>query len=214
LNEALDIDPGDLYAMLRRGRISLIAGRHDQAIADYSRAAAISPADPRILEARGGAYLSAKRYASGFADCEAALVAEPNRALLRNSLAWAYVTAPPALRDPAKALTHARSAVRLSPEVAIYHNTLGVTLYRLGRYRDAVVELETSLATTSRRFVAVDLYFLAMCRFQLGDIDKAKADLASARGLHDESRLAGLDIEENQVFRVEAEALLSGSKPP
>jgi eukaryotic-like serine/threonine-protein kinase len=214
LNEALDIDPGDLYAMLRRGRISLVAGRHDQAIADYSRAAAVSPGDPRILAARGGAYLSAKQYAPGFADCEAALVAEPNRALLRNSLAWAYVTAPPPMRDPAKALTHARSAVRLSPEVAIYRNTLGVTLYRLGRYRDAEVELETSLATTSRRFVAVDLYFLAMCRFQLGDIVKAKANLASARGLHDESRLAGLDIEENEVFRVEAEALLSGSKPP
>ncbi len=214
LNEALEIDPGDLHAMLRRGRISLIQGHHDHAIADYTRAAAISPGDPRILAARGAAYLAVKQYASGFADCEAALVADPNLALLRNSLAWAYVTAPSPLRAPLKALAHAQAAVRLAPEIAINHNTLGLTLYRLGRYRDAVIELETSLATTSRRFVPLDLYLLAMCQFHLGDTVKARAHLEHAIGLHDESRLAGLDIEENQVFRVEAEALLSGSKPP
>ncbi len=91
-------------------------------------------------------------------------------------------------------------------------NTLGVALYRLGRYREAVLELETSLATTSRKFVPVDLYFLAMCQFHLGDTDKAKSCLEQACGLHDESRLVGLDIEENQVFRVEAETLL-GNEP-
>jgi serine/threonine protein kinase/WD40 repeat protein/Tfp pilus assembly protein PilF len=211
LNEALEIDPGDLHAMLRRARISLIMGRHDRAIADYTRAAAISPGDRRILAARGAAYLSVNQYAPGFADCEAAIAAEPDQALLRNSLAWAYVSAPAPFRNPAKALTHAQSAVRLSPEIAIYHNTLGVTLYRLGRYRDAVIELETSLATTSRKFVSIDLYFLAMCQFHLGDTDKAKAHLERARGLHDESRLIGLDLEENQVFRVEAEALLGNA---
>ena len=210
LNEALEIDPGDLHAMLRRGRISLIMGRYDQAIADYTRALAIRPGDPGILAGRGEANLRGKHYAPGFADCEASLAANPDQSTLQNHLAWAYVTAPPALRDPAKALTHAQRAVRLAPEMAIYHNTLGVALYRLGRYRDAVIELETSLATTSREFAPFDLYSLAMCQFHLGDYRRQSEGLPGTRpsALHDESRLVGLDIEENQVFRVEAEALL------
>jgi Tfp pilus assembly protein PilF len=186
-------------------------GRHDQAIADYTRALAIRPGDPRVLARRGEAYLSSKQFAPGFADYEASLAADPDQSSLHNSLAWAYVTAPPPLRDSAKALTHARSAVRLSPENATHHNTLGVALYRLGRHREAVIELETSLAATSRELAPFDLFFLAMCHVHLGDTARARADLERARRLQAEAPLPAGYAEEIQAFRAEAEALLAES---
>ena len=65
--------------------------------------------------------------------------------------------------------------MRLSPEIGTYHNTLGVALYRLGQYREAVIELETSLAVSSRQDTPFDLFFLAMCQHHLGDDGRAKA---------------------------------------
>ena len=211
LNEALEIDPGDLYAMLRRGWISISMGRYDRSIPDYTRALAIRPGDPGILARRGQGYLRGKHYALGFTDCEASLAANPGQPSIQNDLAWAYVTATPAQRDPAKAVTHARSAVRLSPEIATYHNTLGIALYRLGQYSEAVIELETSLAAAPREFAPYDLFFLAMCHAHLGDTAKAKGYRERAIRLQAETRLPANHTEELQAFRVEAEALLGGA---
>jgi eukaryotic-like serine/threonine-protein kinase len=211
LNDALDLDSGDLFAMVRRGRIFVDLGRYDQAIADYTRALAIRPGDPRIRAGRGEAYLSKKDYAQGFADCEASLAALPDQASVQNHLAWVYCLAPPPLRDPAKALVHARSAVRLSPEVGSYHNTLGVALYRVGQYREAVIELETSLAGSSPQDRPYDLFFLAMCRVQLGDTERAKLDFERGCRFQAEAHVAAGNVEELQSIRREAEDVLKTS---
>jgi eukaryotic-like serine/threonine-protein kinase len=212
LNEALEIDPGDLHAMVRRGRVFIGMGRHDQAMADFARALTIRPGDPRILAARGEAYLRKKQYAPGFADCEASLAALPDQASIQNSLAWAYATAPPSLRDSAKAVTHARSAVRLAPEIGNYHNTLGVALSRAREFRESVIELDTSLATAGRKNTAFDLFFLAMCHFHLGDAGRAKVDFDRACRLSSEAPPAAGNAEELQLIRGEAEALVTGLK--
>ena len=201
LNEALEIDPGDLYAMVRRGRVYIGMGRYDQAIADFARALTIRPSDPRILAARGEAYLWKKQYLPGFADCEASLAALPDQASTQNSLAWAYATAPPTQRDPAKALTHARTAVRLAPAIGNYHNTLGVALYRALQYRESMIELEASLKTASRQDAPFDLFFLAMCRFHLGDAGRAKVDFDRACRLQSEAPPAAGNAEELQLIR-------------
>jgi Tfp pilus assembly protein PilF len=214
LNEALEIDSGDLYTMVRRGRVYIGMGRYDQAMADFARALTIRPGDPRILAARGEAYLWKKQYASGFADCEASLAALPDQASIQNSLAWAYATAPPSLRDSAKAVTHAQSAVRLAPEVGNYHNTLGVALYRAGEFRESVIELDTSLATASRQDTTFNLFFLAMCHFQLGETDRAKVDFDRACRLQSEAPPAAANADDLQAIRREAEALVTGSTPP
>ena len=181
-------------------------------MADFARALTIRPGDPRILAARGEAYLWQKQYAPGFADCEASLAALPDQASIQNSLAWAYATAPPSLRDSVKAVTHARSAVRLAPEIGNYHNTLGVALYRALLYRESVTELEASLATASRQNAAFDLFFLAMCHFHLGDAGRAKVDFDRACRLSSEAPPAAANAEELQLIRGEAEALVTGLK--
>jgi eukaryotic-like serine/threonine-protein kinase len=208
LNESLEIEPDDLYAILRRGRVYIGMGRYDQAIADYTRALAIRPGDPRIRGGRGEAYLSKKEYTRGFADCEASLAALTDQGSLLNHLAWAYCIGPPPLRDPARALVHARRAVRLSPAIGTYRNTLGVALYRSGQYREAVTELDTSLAAGSQADAPYDLFFLAMCRVRLGHTARAKVDFERACHLQAEVRRSAGNVEELEAIKREAKDVL------
>jgi serine/threonine protein kinase/Tfp pilus assembly protein PilF len=208
LNEALEIEPGDIHAMVRRGCVNDKSGRYDEAIADYTRALAIRPGDPRIMAARGSAYLSKKQYAQGIAECEASLAAVPDQAAVQNSLAWVYATAPAPFRDQAKALPHARAALRLSPKIGTYHNTLGVALYRAGQYRDALTELETSLAAGSQADAPIDLFFLAMCHVHLGDTARAKVDFERACHLQAEVRRSAGNVEELEAIKRETKDVL------
>jgi tetratricopeptide (TPR) repeat protein len=134
----------------------------------------------------------------------------PEDANACNNLAWYLVAGPEAVRDPARALPLAEKAVKLRPSDWGYHNTLGVTLYGLGRYKDAVTPLETSLKHQQKQFAAFDLYFLAMCRHRLGDEGKAKEEYERAvQAQEQHAQALGADHRaELQAFRREAEALL------
>src|SRR5262249_9306741 len=98
----------------------------------------------------------------------------PNAARACNNLAWAYLTAPDAVRDAAVALPLAEKAVRLSPKSPTYGNTLGVAYYRAGRYREAVDVLRANVEQQTDRDLAYDLYFLAMSHHRLGETAQAR----------------------------------------
>src|SRR5262249_54425362 len=102
------------------------------------------------------------------------LDANPNAAWACNDLAWAYVTAPEALRDVDAALPLAEKAVRLEPANALYRNTLAVAYYRAGRYREAVAILRPNVEKQADRALAHDLYFLAMSHHRLGETARAR----------------------------------------
>ena len=208
LNQSLEADPTDFYSVVRRGRVHRDKGRYDPAIADYTRALALRPRDPGSLGGRGEAYLKKKQFTSGFADCEASLAVLPDQALLQNNLAWAYATAPPAVRNPAKALVHARKAVQLAPDIGNHHNTLGVALFRMGQFRESVVELEKSLAKAAPGYEPFDLFFLAMCHVRLGDTKLAKVEYERACRLQAAARHSTVETEELRSIRLEAEDLL------
>ena len=114
-------------------------------------------------------------YREAATDLEASLAREPDQPGICNGLAWLYATAPAPWRDPARALPLIERALRLVPDEPSYQNTLGVILTRLGRYSDAIPALEKSLATAPTAQSPFDLYFLAICHSQLGDL--ARADL-------------------------------------
>jgi Tfp pilus assembly protein PilF len=113
------------------------------------------------------------------------------------------------VRDPARALPLAEKAVKLRPREWGYHNTLGVTLDRLGRYKDSVTPLETSLKHQHKPLAAFDLYFLARCRHRLGDEGKAKEAYERAVQAQEQNAkaLGPGHRAERQAFRLEAEAL-------
>ena len=209
LDTALETDPDEWYALLRRAWISTQRGRDAAAVADLTRALGIRPGDHRALTNRAEALLRQGRYESCLSDYEAALPAAPDQAAAHNNLAWMYVTVPPPARDATKALPHARRGVELMPKVAGYHNTLGIVLARLGRHRESVDELETSLAASSGGEAAYDLFFLAIDYHRLGDPVRAKACYDRAVRHEVESRLPSKQVEELRAFHAEAEAVLS-----
>ena len=134
-------------------------------------------------------------------------------ALFCNNQAWTLATGPAADRDPARAVALARVAAGLAPDEAIYHNTLGIALYRDVRHAEAVPVLERSLAAGRGESDAFDLFFLAMCRHRLGDAALARADFDRAVGWLDaHPTLDARWLAELKSFRAEAKAVLAG--PP
>ena len=85
----------------------------------------------------------------------------PGFALAHNSLAWIMATVPgPPHED--EAVEHARPRRRARPGDSMPMNTLGVALYREGRFAEAVAVLERSLEAGLGLYDAFDLFFLAM----------------------------------------------------
>jgi hypothetical protein len=157
-------------------------------------------------------------YESFITGLEAMLARQPDQRRLRgmlaqfcNNFAWGLLTAPESARDPQHALTLARRAVELTPRQSIFLNTLGVAQYRAGRYAEAVATLEKSLAASQGQSDAFDLFFLAMARFKIGQIDRAHADFDRAvtwRRDHPNPAQTGWS-QELDAFQAEAQAVLA-----
>lgn len=90
-----------------------------------------------------------------------------------NNLAWVLATGPSTVRDATTAERMSRRAVDLESTEPTFHNTLGVALYRNGKFSDAIATLEKSLAQNDVANQPYDLLFLAMCYAQLNDRPKA-----------------------------------------
>jgi WD40 repeat protein len=138
-----------------------------------------------------------------------ALKANPRSAAAHNDLAWAYATAPETLRKPQEAVRLAEEAVRQKPNNAVFQNTLGVAYYRAGRYRDAADTLEANLKNQEARFIAHDLYFLALACQKLGETDKAGVYYRWAvLWTQSQKELEAPFVEELDAFGAEAAELL------
>jgi tetratricopeptide (TPR) repeat protein len=110
-----------------------------------------------------------------------------------------------------QALQRAEIACRLMPFEGSYHTTLGMALYRLGKYSEALTTLTRADELNQAAHgdpVPADLALLAMTRFQLRDKDRAQASLDQLRAAMQKPNWAR--NEEAQALRKEAEALLSG----
>ncbi|MGH7172374.1 MAG: hypothetical protein ACRELG_19020, partial [Gemmataceae bacterium] len=92
------------------------------------------------------------------------------------------------------------------------HNTLGVALYRVGQFANAVPVLERSLREGKGQADAFDLFFLAMCHHRLGDAAKAK-DYRDRAGRWFQQHKGQLTVpgwvEELTDFQAECDAVLS-----
>ena len=91
-----------------------------------------------------------------------------------NDLAWRYATGPDKERDPKKALPLAQKAIKLTPDLPTWWNTLGVVYYRLGQYPEAMETLQRSLREDGEESAGFDLFFLAMCYARRSEGTKAK----------------------------------------
>ncbi len=124
---------------------------------------------------RGAIYRDLNQFDPAIVDLEAALALKPDQYLVRvwlaescNGRAWELANGPEPRRDLDRAVALGRRATDLVPGDAMSLNTLGVALYRAGRYDEAIGTLERSLAAGRGQSDAFDLFFLAMAHHRLG----------------------------------------------
>jgi tetratricopeptide (TPR) repeat protein len=141
--------------------------------------------------------------------CRREIEANPDSARACNNLAWVCLTAPEGLRDVAAAVPLAEKAVQLEPGNAVYGNTLGVARYRQGRYREAVEVLRPNLDKQEDKYLAFDLYFLAMSHHRLSETVRARDYYDWAvRWLGTQKGLSAGHLEELGLFHDEVSELL------
>ena len=119
-------------------------------------------------------------------------------------------TGPEPQRDPALAARLAAFSVALAPGKQTSLNTLGVALYRAGKFAEAITTLEKSLDAGKGQFDAFDLFFLAMAHHRLGHRPEARACYDRAvRWVAEQKTLPAQYAKELAAFRAEAEAVLA-----
>jgi tetratricopeptide (TPR) repeat protein len=156
--------------------------------------------------------LNLDQYPLAVADLQKALKMNPNHADSCNELAWVYVTGPPEIRAPDRALALAQKATRMAPSNWIYRNTRGVVYYRLGQFDAAIDDLQRSIQDNKEGATADDLFFLAMAYHGLGNAAKAREYYDQAiRWCKQHTNLSPREKAEQSRFRAEAQTLLKVS---
>ncbi len=134
----------------------------------------------------------------------------PDLAEIHSNLAWLLAIAPDRLRDPPAALEHARHAVRLAPDDPQYLKTLGIALYRAGKFAEALPTIEKGPAAGTGQTVGFDLFFLAMDHEHLGHRSEARASFDRAVSwLRRHPNLPAPIATQLAAVRAEAEELLA-----
>jgi Tfp pilus assembly protein PilF len=174
----------------------------------------LSQAQAFSLVEQASKHSNAKEHAKALAALRQAVKIAPKCAVAHNNLAWLLSTGPKEQRDPAEALLLARKAVELEPGRNDSLNTLGVALYSVGQFAEAIPVLEQSLRDGKGQSDAFDLFFLAMCHHRQGDAAKAKDCLERGKRWFEKrkGKLRADWVVDLTAFQAESESVLA--QPP
>jgi len=135
---AIGVDDRHAPSWANRGLAWARQGDVDRAISDYDAALRLGPNHAATLSNRGTAWTHKRDYRRALADYEAALRLDAGNPVRENAVAWLLATAPDtALRDGARAVVLAESAVNRGPDVANHVDTLAAAYAEAGRYTAA-----------------------------------------------------------------------------
>ena len=173
---ALDLVPDHPPSLLGQGRLAVGAGRLEEAIDRFARAAAVVPL-PEYVIALGDAQAAAGRSADAARSYDlaraeiqlfkaAGVVVDVDLALLEADHG-----------DPVAALGYAMTAVRATPTVRAA-DAVAWALHRLGRDRDALSDVQAALRLGS--IDPVIRYHAGAIEAALGDVKAARRDLIRA----------------------------------
>ena len=208
----LAAEPDLERARYRRAQALIRLGRYRDALADLDVLIPKDPNNDALYQLRGTVREALGDHEQARADQEKASSLLPKGPMSLNNRAWLDATGPITQRDPERAVMLARRAVALAPGQQLTLDTLGVALYRAGKYAEAISVLERSLTAGSGVFDAFDLFFLAMAHQQLGHRTEARGCYDRAvRWLGTHKSLSESNTNELAAFRAEAEAVLARS---
>jgi tetratricopeptide (TPR) repeat protein len=210
---AWDADNPSLY--LKRAQWRKADGQYDLALADVQRADALRPDDPRILSARSELLQLLGKHAEAIEiwraiDRLSLAGGTPPRETALNGLAYAQAVGNLELEE---GLERVNKALDIEPDNAALLDTRGFLLYRLGKYDEALRDMEAAVQgmehelrltqavpatmeriifysdnadgqmATAKQAAAVIRYHRALVLERLGRHAEAKADRARARVL-------------------------------
>ncbi|GGE35366.1 hypothetical protein GCM10007276_11090 [Agaricicola taiwanensis] len=205
--------PNDLDAYVALGGLLHRDKKYAEAAKVYTRAIATldepKPQHWSLFFARAVAYDGAKQWNKAQADLEKAVELSSEQATVLNYLGYSWVDRH---INVDKGLELIRSAVELRPNDGDIVDSLGWAYYRLGRYEDAVTELERAIDLRPQSWEIND--HLGDAYWKVGRKLEARFQWAHARDLKpDEEKLAlierklaeGLEPVETELERKRAE---------
>ena len=141
--------------------------------------------------------------------------AEPNDLGTFNNAAWCTILPPDAAKPEALGrLAELAVATFSENRKHIALDTLGASLYRAGRYEEAIARLEESIAAGGGEVFPQVGAFLAMAHFRLGRRDEALRWMAKLRSYVPPATYDfSWNLVEIELLRDEAEAILAAPPP-
>jgi len=173
-DDAIDVDPRALEALVCRASLKLRNRDHDGAIADCTRALEGAPDFAEALVNRGSARMEKGENEAALADFDEVLRLGGPVAYARAGRAWIRQRQ----GDVARALEEAEEAVRADPSCATAWHVRGVAKVDLGRTLEALADLDESLRLDPGK--AAVLCARGRARGRAGDATGAVADLTAA----------------------------------
>ncbi len=150
LRSLVDEDPTDLVPYMTLGRLFNQQERYREAVEIYNKAIAriTTPKGQHwdFFYRRAIAYERLKEWDKAEVDFKKALELDPNRAVVLNYLGYSWVDQGINLED---GLDMIRKAVKLRPDAGFIVDSLGWAYFKLGRFEEAVVELEKAISIRS-----------------------------------------------------------------
>lgn len=143
--EALARDPRHVKSLLNLSRVFLETDRPDEALVRIDSAITIDPASPDALRLKGRALVALGRVDEAIEVYRDAIKADDRDVWSMNNLGLVHLDR----WTPTLALPPLARAVELAPEVAVFHNNLGMALERAGYYGAAVASYRRAVEADS-----------------------------------------------------------------
>jgi tetratricopeptide (TPR) repeat protein len=189
LSKAIELDMSCWSAWSERGAVYMGLSQSNQALADFSKAIEISPGQSAPHH-----YLALARLAAGDltgyrSECAAMLqrFGQTDKPEDANWVAWTCALHSDAVKDLHQPVQIAERAVGVDPKNISHTFALGATLYRAGRFAEAIKPLNEASAAAARGeggipalSPAYTWFFLAMANHQLGQAEEGRQWLDKA----------------------------------
>jgi tetratricopeptide (TPR) repeat protein len=175
LEKTLKLDPKNMGAYLRLGKVFQEQGNTSEAIVRYKQALDEQPKFVPLITFIGNLYLDENNLEAAKSYYQKALAIDPNFPIASANLAWVYAQQDTNLNV---ALSLAQSAKQVMPDAPSITDTLAWVQYKKGLYSNAVSLLDSCVKKDPKS--PVYHYHLGLALLKVGDKRRARVSLQEA----------------------------------